>query len=90
MGSGNCVLVHNDCDPKMIYKSVKDAPNYDNRFIGAPNGLKNVNINNKNLLSKLNKVGSGWKKVYHNGWIENRKVSLHYFQSKSGQIFNLK
>ena len=27
VGSDDGVLVHNDCDPKMIYNSVKDAPN---------------------------------------------------------------
>ena len=33
------------------------------------NGLKKVNVNNKQLLSELNKLGRGWKKVYQNGYL---------------------
>ncbi len=84
------VLVHNWCDPKKIYKSIKDAPNYNRNFVKVQNGIKKVNINNKGLLQELNKIGSGWKKVYQNGWINGQKVSLHYFQDASGKIFDFK
>ena len=52
------------------------------------NGLKKVNVNNKQLLSELNKLGRGWKKVYQNGYINGQKVSLHYFQDITGKIFD--
>lgn len=42
------------------------------------------------LLSQLNEVGTGWKKVYQNGWINGQKVSLHYFKDASGKIFDFK
>jgi hypothetical protein len=50
--------------------------------------LKKVNIKNKALLDELNRVGTGWKKVYQNGWIDGEKYSMHYFQDKSGKIFD--
>ena len=46
--------------------------------------------NNKQLLQQLNQVGSGWKKVYQNGWINGQKVSLHYFKDSAGRIFDFK
>ena len=47
---------------KKIYTSIKKAPGYSRYFIKAKNGLTKVNINNKQLLSELNKIGSGLKK----------------------------
>lgn len=40
----------------------------------------------------INNIEKGsWKKVYQNGFdAYGNKISLHYFQSKSGKIFNLK
>jgi len=82
------VLVHNMCKPKNIYNSIKDAPNYNANFIKAKNGLKKVSVNKQELLHQLNQLGSGWKKVYQNGWINGQKVSLHYFQDAAGKIFD--
>ena len=56
----------------------------------ARNGLKKVTVNNKQLLQQLNQVGSGWKKVYQNEWINGQKVSLHYFKDSAGRIFDFK
>jgi long-subunit acyl-CoA synthetase (AMP-forming) len=86
--SNIAVLVHNMCKPKNIYNSIKEAPNYNSSFIKAQNGLKKVNVKNKQLLQELNQFGSGWKKVYQNGWIDGQKVSLHYFQDVSGKVFD--
>jgi len=35
-------------------------------------------------------MGRDWKKVYQDGYIGNEQVSLHFFQDKSGMIFNFK
>ena len=40
------------------------------------------------LLEQLNEFGTGWKKVYQNGWIDGQKVSYHYFQDATGKIFD--
>ena len=86
--SNIAVLVHNMCTPKNIYNSIKEAPNYNSSFVKAQNGLRKVNVKNKQLLQELNQYGSGWKKVYQNGWIDGQKVSLHYFQNVSGKVFD--
>jgi hypothetical protein len=31
-----------------------------------------------------------WHKVYKDGWIGSKKVSLHYFESPSGKVFDFK
>ena len=83
------VLVHNTC-PKHIYSSIRNAPGYKSGFVRARNGLRKVNVNDKQLLAELREVGSGWKKVYEDGYLYGEKVSYHYFQDKSGQIFDFK
>lgn len=44
------------------------------------------------LLEQLRKVESGvWNKIYKDGFnAKGEKVSIHYFQSKSGKVFNVK
>ena len=60
-------------------------------FKQAQNGLKKVNMNNGKLLDQLRGIEQGlWKKVYQNGWdAYGNKISIHYCQSKSGQVFDL-
>ena len=82
------VLVHNTCTLNNIYSSIKKAPGYSSSFKQAQNGLVKNPVTNRQLLAELNKIGSGWQKVYQNGWVNGNKVSYHYFQSKSGQIFD--
>jgi RHS repeat-associated protein len=86
------VLVHNACKgnniPENLYTSIKKAPGYNSNFVQAQNGLQKVNINNKELLHRLNQLGNGWKKVYQNGYINGEKLSYHYFQSSTGKIFD--
>lgn len=84
------VLVHNMCKPQKIYNSIKEAPNYNKNFVKVQNGTRKVNINNKELLNELNQIGTNWKKVYQNGYINGQKVSLHYFQDATGKIFDFK
>jgi len=47
------------------------------------------NVSNKALLEQLRQIEPGnWQKVYKDGWGGSDKVSLHYFQSESGQVFD--
>ena len=47
---------------------------------------------NKELLDKLREIESGkWTKVYKDGYDSSgNKISIHYFQSESGKVFNVK
>ncbi|MGL4860958.1 MAG: PAAR-like domain-containing protein, partial [Enterobacteriaceae bacterium] len=77
---------------KYVYNSIKDAPQYPKGFRSVINGTKKVNINNTNVLKELRKIESGkWQKVYKNGIdASGNRVSLHYFESQSGRVFNVK
>jgi hypothetical protein len=84
------VWVHNSC--RDIFKSLKDWGEYPTGFAARQNGtVKNV-VNNKELLSELREVESGqWFKVYKDGYdVSGSKISIHYFTSQSGKIFNPK
>ena len=77
---------------KNVYNGIKDAPKYPEGFKGRQNGTKTNKVNNKELLDDLKKIESGeWKKVYKDGYDKNgNKISIHYFQSKSGKVFDVK
>ncbi|AKQ67284.1 hypothetical protein A176_004196 [Myxococcus hansupus] len=50
-----------------------------------------MRVSNKALLEKLREAEPGvWNKVYKDGWVGSDKVSLHYFESASGKVFNFK
>jgi len=75
-----------------VYDSIKKAPKYPEGFKGVQNGTKKVNVNNKDVLEKLRNVESGqWKKVYKDGYnASGKEVSIHYFESASGKVFDVK
>ncbi|MBQ4840981.1 hypothetical protein IHP27_13320 [Bacillus safensis] len=76
---------------KHLYKSIKYAPKYPAGFKAVQNGTKKVTVNNKKLLSELKQIeGGAWKKVYKDGYKDGKKVSVHYFQSKSGLVYDVK
>jgi RHS repeat-associated protein len=77
--------------PTEIFQGKKLSPNWPGDFVrAAGNALRKVNIKDRDLLSKLRDIEKGdWKKVYEDGYSENRRVSVHYFQSPSGQVFDL-
>lgn len=77
---------------KHVYKAIKYAPKYPKGFKAVQNGTKNVTVNNKSLLAELRQIESGtWKKVYKDGYDANgKKISIHYFQSKSGLVYDVK
>ncbi len=48
-------------------------------------------VKNPERLAELRKVEPGeWKKVYRDGYANGKKVSIHYFQSKSGKVYDVK
>ena len=75
-----------------VYPSIKESPNYPKGFIAARNGTTKNNVNNLELLNNLRQVEAGrWYKVYKDGFdMYGNKVSIHYFQSPSGKVFNVK
>lgn len=64
---------------------------YSGGFSAAQNGTVANMVKNKVLLEKLRAIESGeWKKVYKDGYDANgRQVLIHYFQSKSGKVFDV-
>lgn len=56
------------------------------------NGTTKHNVNNHDLLEKLREIESGtWKKIYKDGYDAfGNKISIHYFQSQSGKVFDVK
>jgi RHS repeat-associated protein len=85
------IWVHN-CALKNVYKSIKDSPLYPQGFSVAKNGTVKNKVNNTELLEELRAIESGtWNKIYKDGMDANgNKISVHYFQSQSGQVFNVK
>ncbi|GAB2025521.1 hypothetical protein [Lactovum odontotermitis] len=73
------------------YGSIKDAPKYPENFEADKNGTGKNAVKNKKILEKLRAIEGGeWKKVYKDGYDENgNKISIHYFQSKSGRVFDV-
>ncbi|SFO10876.1 hypothetical protein [Xenorhabdus japonica] len=83
---------HGTSGIKHTYKSIKDAPQYPKEFINRQNGTTKRPMGNSPLLAELRRdIEPGkWYKVYKDGLVNGQKVSIHYFESKSGQVFNVK
>ena len=77
---------------KKIYNSIKDSPKYPEGFQPRKNGTTRNTVKNKGLLEKLREIESGtWKKVYKDGYdAYGNEISIHYFQSESGRVFDVK
>lgn len=77
---------------RTLYQAIKYAPKYPQGFKAVQNGTKHVTVNNKSLLNELRQIEAGtWKKVYKDGYDKNgNRVSVHYFQSKSGLVYDVK
>ena len=56
------------------------------------NGTKTVRMKNQRLLKQLRKIEKGtWKKIYKDGYDAlGNEISIHYFQSQSGKVFDVK
>lgn len=77
--------------PQQVYTGLKNTPGYPTRFRAVQNGTTKNTVARKDLLEMLRAIEPGdWLKVYKDGWIGNQKVSLHYFESPSGKVFDFK
>jgi len=83
---------HDKNTPQKTYKSIKNSPKYPKDFKAARNGTTSNNINNQKLLEQLRKIEQGkWQKIYKDGYNgAGKKVSIHYFKSPSGRVFDVK
>ncbi|WCI96341.1 hypothetical protein PMJ89_00145 [Pseudomonas aeruginosa] len=70
----------------------KRAPKYPQGFKDIKNGTQKYKINNQDVLESLRGVEPGkWVKVYRDGFDSaGNKISVHYFQSQSGKVFDVK
>jgi hypothetical protein len=76
---------------KQLYNSLETAPEYPEAFRPIPNGIRKLKVKNKWLLEELRKVESGeWSKVYKDGYSGSEEISIHYFESRSGKVFDVK
>ncbi|PIT60207.1 hypothetical protein BHC59_00390, partial [Snodgrassella alvi] len=77
---------------KNTYNSIKDSPQYPQAFKAIQNGTTRNAVKNQALLEQLREIEPGkWTKVYKDGFdASGKKVSIHYFQSQSGKVFNVK
>ena len=77
---------------KQIFNSIKESPNFPDGFKSRINGKTCNKVKNMDLLEKLRNVESGkWQKVYKDGYDKfGNKISIHYFKSDSGKVFNVK
>ena len=76
---------------KNVYDGITQAPGYPPRFKNIQNGTVKIPVHNKDLLKKLRELEPGdWQKIYRDGWVDGNKVSLHYFESRSGKVFDFK
>ncbi len=72
-----------------FYKSINEAPAYPKNFkmhSKSKNKVKNKEV----LLGLREKEQGDWKKIYLDGYLNGKKVSIHFFQSKSGLVFDVK
>ena len=77
---------------KDVYNSIKNSPDYPKDFEAVKNGTTKNTIKNKELLDELREIEPGKRtKVYKDGYDSSgNKISIHYFQSQSGKVFNVK
>ena len=79
---------------KAIFDGIKRAPDYPEGFrprTGNLHTTKNT-VKNKQLLDQLREIEKGdWKKVYKDGIdASGNRISIHFFQSRSGKVYNVK
>ncbi len=75
-----------------IFNSKRDAPTWPTSFRPkTPPSVVRNSVNNATLLPKLREKERGdWKKIYEDGYDGANRISVHYFQSPSGKVFNVK
>jgi hypothetical protein len=76
---------------KNVYSSLSRSPNFPRGFRSAQNGIQKVEINQRELARELRKIEPRkWYKVYRDGYIGANKVSIHYFESATRRVFDVK
>jgi hypothetical protein len=76
---------------KFTYDFPENAPNYPDDFYAVPDGIQWLKVKNQFLLAELREVERGERqKVYQDGYSQGKPVSIHYFESPSGRVFDLK
>jgi hypothetical protein len=76
---------------KCVYDFPEDAPGYPDGFYPLEEGIVYLGIKNQFLIEELRSIEFGeWCKVYQDGYCEGELVSIHYFESPSGRVFDLK
>jgi filamentous hemagglutinin len=75
-----------------VYDSIRKAPQFPEGFREKFGGTTKNVVNNKAVLDDLRRIEAGrWTKVYKDGFDSNGvKISVHYFQSESGKVFDVK
>lgn len=74
-----------------VYSALSKSPNFPRGFRSAPNGIQKVEINHRELARELRKIEPRkWYKVYRDGYVGNNKVSIHYFESATRRVFDVK
>jgi hypothetical protein len=74
-----------------VYSSLRKSPNFPRGFRSAPNGIQKVEINHRELVRELRKIEPRkWYKVYRDGYVGNNRVSIHYFESATRRVFDVK
>ncbi|MCL2354593.1 MAG: RHS repeat-associated core domain-containing protein [Oscillospiraceae bacterium] len=76
---------------KNTYRSIRESPNYPEGFTNVQDGMRKHKVTNREALEDLRRVEAGeWHKVYRDGFdAAGNRVSIHYFQSKSGTVFDV-
>lgn len=85
-------VMYSESELKNVYDSIRQAPKFPAGFKDAIGGTTKNAVKNQDVLSELRKVEAGtWQKIYKDGYdASGNKVSVHYFQSKSGKVFDVK
>ncbi|UYZ77091.1 filamentous hemagglutinin N-terminal domain-containing protein (plasmid) [Moraxella bovis] len=85
------ILVRNN-PIKYLYSGIKNSPNYPKDFRDVQNGTTKNKVKDRATLDMLRTAVPGeWHKVYRDGHDSSgKKVSIHYFQHKSGKVFDVK
>jgi hypothetical protein len=88
--TGNLTVPRSRPPLRHIYPGVKHHPAYPLGYQDEPGSRRTFNVNNQELLEQLRKHEPGvWQKVIRNGHdLSGNQVSLHYFESPSGQVFD--
>jgi len=74
-----------------VYDFLEDSPNYPADFYTTPDGIQSFKVKNQFLWTELQAIESGeWRKVYQDGYSGSESISVHYFESPSGRVFDVK